>query len=186
MQWIPTLGWGLLHGWLFFLFYLVVFGLTLRTCQKDVRRRLYDRSLWTTKTRVITAVGKLFSLANIVLIFLGELTLGTPEFVVGTVIYAFGLSVLVVAIFNYRDAPLDAPITKGIYKISQNPQMVAIYVLFVGMALVVGSGLGLILLAVSATCTHFSILGEEHALQAQYGESYAAYKEQVPRYLVFF
>ncbi len=33
---------------------------------------------------------------------------------------------------------------------------------------------------------HFRILGEEKALEEQYGSSYLDYKNSVPRYFVFF
>ena len=97
-----------------------------------------------------------------------------------------GLALLVVSIINYRDAPLDKPITKGIYKISRNPQMVSLYVLFMGMTLIIGSWFNLILLGISMICAHFSILGEEAALKEQFGESYVEYMEKVPRYFLFF
>ena len=186
MQFLPEFQIGWLNGWIYFVFYLGVFGLTLRTCSPEVRRRLYDRSLWNRKTRNITALGKSFSLANIIMILFGRLQIGHVEFLIGTILYAAGLALLVVSIIHYRDAPLDQPITKGVYKYSRNPQMVSIYILFAGMSLTLGAWLNLLFLGVAVLCSHFSILGEEKALLEQYGESYEHYKEQVPRYFVFF
>ena len=55
-----------------------------------------------------------------------------------------------------------------------------------GFSLMVGSWTVLALLIVRIVMNHFRILGEERALQDQYGESYRIYKESVPRYLIFF
>ena len=184
LNWFPHLELGLLNGWIYFLFYLMIFIVTLRTCPPEVRKRLYDRSLWDKKTKIITVIGKSFSLINIVMIIFGVLVIGTVEFILGTIFYLIGLSLLVIGIINYRDAPLDKPITTGLYRYSRNPQMVALYIMFFGLILVIGSWINLIFLAISITCSHFSILGEEYSLEQQYGESYINFKKQVPRYFI--
>lgn len=186
MDLFPRLGVGLLNGWLYFAFYLIIFVITMSTCPEDVRKRLYDRSLWDKKTKIITAIGKSFSFVNIVMILFGALQVGSIEFVIGTIVYLIGLSLLVMSIINYRNAPLDRPITNGFYKISRNPQMVSLYIMFAGMILVIGSWINLIVLCISITCSHFSILGEESSLTEQYGESYLDYKKKVARYFIFF
>ncbi|MFX1320589.1 MAG: methyltransferase [Promethearchaeota archaeon] len=186
MEIIPNFSFGLLNGWIYFVFYLIVFILVLSTCSKEVKKRLYDRSLWDKKIKIITAIGKLFSFANIIMIFLATIQFGTIEFIIGTVLYSVGLIGLGIAIINYRNAPLDKPITIGLYKISRNPQMVMIYIMFAGMILIIGSWINLIFLCISIICAHFSILGEEKALTEQYGELYDNYKTKVPRYFMFF
>ena len=186
MDLIPEIRFGLINGWIYFVFYLVVIIIIMSTCSKEVRKRLYDRSLWDKKTKIITAIGKLFSLANIIMIFFGVIQYRTVEFIVGTILYSIGLIGLVIAIINYRNAPLDKPITRKLYKISRNPQIVMLYLIIAGMILVIGSWINLIFLFISVICAHFSILGEEKALTGQYGESYLNYKKQVPRYFLFF
>ena len=182
VNWLPQIEFGLANGWIFFLVYLIVFGLALFSCPPTVRKRLYDRSLWTRRTKMITIFGKFFSLLNIALIIFGVLVIGNIEFIIGSILYLVGLVLLVVAIINYRDAPLDQPITNGVYKYSRNPQVLSIFILFLGMALVIGSWLNIILLAISVITSHFSILGEEYSLEQQYGEDYLDFKRQVPRY----
>lgn len=185
MRLFPSLGLNWLNGWIFFVFYLVIFGITLSICSRDVRERLYDRSLWDKKTKMITALGKLFSLANIILILFARLLIGSLEFYIGTILYLLGLSLLVISIINYRNAPLDEPVTRGLYKFSRNPQIISIFIMFFGMCLVIGSWINLGLLLISIICSHFSILGEENSLIEQYGESYVKYTQQVTRYFFF-
>ncbi len=186
MNLFPDIGFRLLNGWIYFAFYMIVFIITMSTCSKDVRKRLYDRSSWDRKTKRITALGKTFSFVNIIMILFGALQIGNIEFFIGNLVYLIGLSLLVISILNYRNAPSGKPIINGLYKISRNPQMISLYILFTGMILTIGSWINLNFLFVSIICSHFSILGEEKALIEQYGESYINYNSQVPRYFIFF
>jgi protein-S-isoprenylcysteine O-methyltransferase Ste14 len=183
LNWFPQLELGFMNGWVFFLIYLIIFGITVWRCPPAVRKRLYDRSLWTRKTKMITAFGKFFSLLNIVMIIFGVLVIGNLEFLLGTFLYLVGLSLLVIAIIHYRNAPLDQPIVTGVYMYSRNPQIMGIFIMFFGMVLVIGSWLNIIFLSISLACTHFSILGEEYSLEQQYGESYLNFKKKIPRYI---
>jgi protein-S-isoprenylcysteine O-methyltransferase Ste14 len=181
IDWFPTIVFGLYNGWLYFIIYLIVFGTTLRTCSPEVRTRLYDKSLWTKRTRGLVTIGKIFSFLNIILIIFAALVYPNIEFFVGTFIYIVGLSLLVGSIIHFRKAPLDNPITEGVYKYSRNPQMIGIFVLFFGMVLVIGSIVNLVFLVISIVFNHFAVLGEEAALEQQYGESYLEYKNKIPR-----
>jgi protein-S-isoprenylcysteine O-methyltransferase Ste14 len=55
-----------------------------------------------------------------------------------------------------------------------------------GFSFMVGSWTVLALLAVRIVMNHYRILGEERALEEQYGDSYLDFKKSVPRYLLFF
>jgi protein-S-isoprenylcysteine O-methyltransferase Ste14 len=148
LNWFPQLELGFMNGWVFFLIYLIIFGITVWRCPPAVRKRLYDRSLWTRKTKMITAFGKFFSLLNIVMIIFGVLVIGNLEFLLGTFLYLVGLSLLVIAIIHYRNAPLDQPIVTGVYMYSRNPQIMGIFIMFFGMVLVIGSWLNIIFLGI--------------------------------------
>jgi protein-S-isoprenylcysteine O-methyltransferase Ste14 len=73
-----------------------------------------------------------------------------------------------------------------LYRISRNPQWVAFAVILLGFSLMVGSWTVLALLSVRLALNHFRILGEERALEAQYGDDYLKFKRSVPRYFLFF
>ena len=186
MNVLPQLEIGLLNGWLFFALYLVVFGITMKSCPPTVRRRLYDRSLWSRRTKLLTVIGKMFSLLNILMIIFGVLVLENIEFNAGSVLYLLGLVILIRGIIDYRDAPLNEPITVGLYKYSRNPQILGVFVAFLGMVLVIGSWINVVFLIIAVIFSHFSILGEEFSLEQQYGESYLQFKKKIPRYFLFF
>ncbi|MBN1935807.1 MAG: isoprenylcysteine carboxylmethyltransferase family protein [Anaerolineae bacterium] len=186
MELFPKLGIGWLNGWILLAFEFLIQGSLLLIFPKDVVSRLFDRSGWSKKQRVFTILGKVFSLACLIWIILTPLKINSPVFIVGLIVYVIGLAGLVVAMLNYKDTLPDQPVTKGIYKISRHPQIVALFVLFLGICVAIGSWPALFALAVSRLLQHFGILAEEEVCLKQYGESYRAYMQQVPRYFLFF
>jgi protein-S-isoprenylcysteine O-methyltransferase Ste14 len=186
MELTPTLELGLLNGWILLIIEFVIEGGLLLVFPKDVVSRLFDRSGWSTKQRVFTILGKVFSLACLLLIVLTPLQINSGLFIVGIVLYVIGLVGLVVAMLNYKDTPLDQPVSKGVYMFSRHPQIVAVTIVFVGICSAIGSWLALFTLLMSRGLQHFGILAEEEICLKRYGESYRAYMEKVPRYFLFF
>jgi protein-S-isoprenylcysteine O-methyltransferase Ste14 len=186
MELFPKLGIGWLNGWILLAFEFLIQGSLLLIFPKAVVSRLFDRSGWSKKQRVFTILGKVSSLACLILIILTSLKVNSIVFIAGSIAYIIGLAGLVVAMLNFRDTPPDQPVTKGVYKISRHPQLVALFVLFLGICIAIGSWPALFALAMSRLLQHFGILAEEEVCLKQYGESYRAYMKQVPRYFLFF
>ena len=186
MRLFPALEIGWLNGWIPLCLLCVVEGLLLKTFPQDVVARLFDRSGWDKKQVVFTVIGKLFSLACLVLIIFTPLQIGSSVFFLGMILYTLGLVGLIAAILDFKNTPLDQPVTKGLYRVSRHPQIVMLFVLFLGMCLAIGSWLALFMLMMSRLLQHLGILAEEETCLAQYGDSYRAYMKRVPRYFVFF
>ena len=183
---MPALRLGWLNGWLLLLVEWLLQGFLLLVFPKAVVVRLFDRSGWSPKQKAFTVIGKLFSLACLVLIVLTPLKPRSGVFVVGLVVYAVGVAGLVMAMLNFRDTLPDQPVTKGLYRVSRHPQAVAIAVFIGGICLAVGSWAALLMLVLSKVFQHFGILAEEEVCLSRYGESYRAYMVDVPRYFLFF
>lgn len=186
MQLFPKLTLGLLNGWIFLVIYGVVFGGVVKSFPKEAVARLYDTSHWTSKQRTTNRIIKVFALGVFVLVALTPLATGTAAFWLGSALFILGMIGLIVALFNFRDAPAGQPATRGLYKISRNPQWVMLELVFLGTCIAVGSWTACLLLCISVGIAHFRILAEEKSCLAQYGESYRAYMQQIPRYFVFF
>jgi len=182
---IPALRIGWFNGWIPLSLLCLIEGLLLMLFPKDVVARLFDRSGWDKKQKTFTVIGKLFSLACLVLIILTPLRIGSNTFIIGTSLYALGLVGLVVALFDFKNTPLGQPVARGLYTVSRHPQILTLFVLFLGICIAIGSWLALLLLAVSKLFQHFGILAEEEACLRQYGDSYRAYMKRVPRYFLF-
>jgi protein-S-isoprenylcysteine O-methyltransferase Ste14 len=186
MELIPALEIGWLNGWILLAFEFLIQGFLLLSFPKEVAARLFDRSDWSVNQRVFTIIGKVFSLACLILIILTPLKINSIVFIVGLILYVIGLSGLVTAMLTYKNIPLSQPVTKGIYKISRHPQIVSLFIIFLGICVAIGSWVAIFMLMMSKLFQHFGILAEEEVCLRQYGESYRAFMERVPCYFLFF
>jgi protein-S-isoprenylcysteine O-methyltransferase Ste14 len=186
MELMPTLELGWLNGWILLAFEFLIQGFLLLIFPKDIVSRLFDRSGWSVKQRIFTIIGKVFSLACLILIILTPLKFNSSVLIVGLILYVIGLAGLVAAMLNFKNTPLNQPVTKGVYKVSRHPQIVALFILFLGICVAIGSWAALFMLMMSRLLQHFGILAEEEACLKQYGESYRVFMKRVPRYFLVF
>ena len=185
MELWPELKLGWLNGWLLWALLTLVEALLLGIARKGAAARLFDRSRWSRKRRVPFAIGKLVSVICLVLITLTPLRTGAPLFGVGMVLFGLGLALLLSAVIAFKRTPQGEPVTRGIYRFSRHPQLVALTIAFTGICLSIGSWPALAALALSRLLQHPGALAEEEACLAQYGEAYQAYMQRTPRYLGF-
>lgn len=186
MEWVPTLEIGWLNGWLLLGLLALTDGILFLVFPRAVVTRLFDRSGWSQKQVVFTVIGKLCALGCLVLIVFAPLKIGSPVFIVGIVVTVLGLVGLAKALFDFKNTPPGQPVTRGLYTVSRHPQIVMSSVVLLGACIAIGSWLALFLLAAARLFSHLGILAEEEVCLKQYGDSYRAYMESVPRYFVFF
>lgn len=186
MEWLPDLRLGWLNGWLMLAAFFLVFGILLLIFPKDIVAKLYSATGWSRKQRILTAAGKIFSVACVALVIFTPLKIGQSVFIVGSVVYLLGFAGMIVALFNFRSTPADQPVIKGLYHISRNPQWVSLVIMFLGVCIAVGSWAAVALFSIAVVFYHFRILGEEQACLSSYGESYRDLMKRVPRYFLFF
>ncbi len=74
-------------------------------------------------------------------------------------------------------------LTTGPYSVSRNPMYVGWNLLHLGVGVVARSGWILLSAPAAWTWVHAEILNEERQLAARFGEEFAVYREDVPRYL---
>ncbi|MBN1136527.1 MAG: isoprenylcysteine carboxylmethyltransferase family protein, partial [Anaerolineae bacterium] len=183
MEWFPGLELVWLNGWILLVPFYAVFGLLLLIFPREVVRRLYHKSGWSRWQMIMSVLTKLAALIFIVLILATPLRIGTSVLGVGIVLYLFGFVLMVVALIHYRQTPMGEAVVKGVYRISRNPQWVALVLVVFGIAIAIGSWTAITLAVVMVVAGHFRILAEEEVCLEQYGESYRRYMERVPRYL---
>lgn len=186
MELFPAFEIGWLNGWIFMVIFFLILGIVIKTCPKEVITRLYDNKGWTKTQYIFTKLAKLCALIHLILVIFTPLNIESIEFMIGIIIFLIGTIGFVIAVTNFKKAPLDKPITSGLYKISRNPQIMTLFLVSFGTSLMIGSWIAIIIIIVSAIFLHFRILGEEKRLTQQYGDSFLEYKKKVPRYLIFF
>jgi len=186
MELFPALELGWLNGWILLVVLYGIFGILLLAFPKAVVTRLYeyDRFRWSKKQRAYYVIGKLLILVNLILTILTPLRVGSTVFVLGTILFAIGLTGFTIALLNFKNTPLNQPVTKGLYGVSRHPQVLTLSVAGVGTCLAIGSWIALLLIITASLFGRSRILAEERALLEQYGDSYRDYMERVPRYLL--
>lgn len=186
LELFPVPAIALLNGWILLVSFYLIELLLVISFPKGTRKRLfeYDHSKWPKRHRIALVLGKALALVMLILIFFSPLKIGTLIFYLGMFVYSIGLIGFVIAVINYRSTPLDQPVTRGFYRYSRNPQVLTLILIMFGIGLTVGSGVALIILAVSSILTRVRILEEEKACLVQYKTSYREYMERVPRYLI--
>ena len=186
MELMPALRIGWLNGWLPLGALALTEGILFLVFPKEVVTRLFDRSGWSQKQVVFTVLGKLLALICLVMTIATPLKIGSAVFVVGMIVVGLGSVGLAKALFDFKNTPLDQPVTRGIYRISRHPQIVMASTVILGACIAIGSWLALLLLLGARILSHLGILAEEEICLEQYGAAYQAYMERVPRYFVFF
>lgn len=76
-------------------------------------------------------------------------------------------------------------IERGIFSISRNPIFLSIDLYFIGAALLHSSWLFIPLAILTPIGIHMQIKNEEKFLSSFYGKSYANYRKNTPRYIIF-
>ena len=186
MELIPTLKIGWLNGWILLCLVYSIFGILLLVFPKDVVVRLYDydRSSWSKAQKVIYIIGKLLAFVCLVLIIFTPLKIGANVFIPAIILFTLGLAGFIIALFNFKNTPLDQPVTRGLYRISRHPQVLMLFIMSIGICITIGSGLVLFIVIISSLFLHSRDLAEEKACLERYGDSYREYMKRVPRYFL--
>jgi protein-S-isoprenylcysteine O-methyltransferase Ste14 len=186
MELFPELKIGLLNGWWAIVLLGVTDGILFLVFPKEVVKRLWDRSGLSQKQQAYTVAGKLCALACLALLTLTPLKIGHLVFVIGSLLIVLGLIGLVKALFDFKNTPLDEPVTRGLYQVSRHPQIVMSSVVLLGGCVAIGSWVAVVFWAAARLLEHLGIVAEEEICLKQYGDAYGTYLKQVPRYFLFF
>lgn len=184
MELLPRMAFGWLNGWLLLALLGLTDGILFLIFPREVVARLFDRSGWSDRQIVLTVIGKLFALACLFLIIFTPLKIGSPVFVTGVIIVVLGLTGLVKALVDFRNATPDGPVTRGIYRVSRHPQILMSSLVILGVCIAVGSWLAVLFLVLARVFGHFSIVAEEEVCLEQYGESYRLLRPDTIQYRV--
>jgi protein-S-isoprenylcysteine O-methyltransferase Ste14 len=128
---------------------------------------------------------KVYFITNTFLIFsplLAHIRGGSIFSWIGWGIYAIGVLLLAVSLLNFSTSAGGLTRT-GVYRLSRNPMYVGYFLIFIGIALLIGSWFHLAVTLIYQVAVHFLILSEERWCQATFGEELKEYKRKVRRYL---
>ena len=111
------------------------------------------------------------------------LKIGTAWSYVGLPICALAVFMCFMAGIAFATAPLDEPITRGVYRISRHPMYFSGFLLYVGIAIACASWTFLVCAIAWIVSMHFGVVAEERELVEKYGDAYRKYMDSTPRWV---
>ena len=111
--------------------------------------------------------------------------------IIGIILILLSVLLIVPSILKFRIAatpfdirkPATVLVTDGPYRYSRNPGYLALTLLYIGLALIIGSIWVVIMLAPVLVVIHYGVIKkEERHLLDQFGEEYIHYKKNVRRW----
>jgi len=111
------------------------------------------------------------------------LKLGTAWFYVGVSIYLLGMLFNIVAEMNFRTTSIDKPVTKGVYRISRNPQLFGAFLAFIGISVACASWLFLLFTLAMIAAYNILVVSEERWCLEKYGIAYREYMNSTPKWI---
>ena len=183
MTLIPAFQIGVWNAWIFAV-WLVVQNLGFMLLSKDIYKKAGnppDMKLSKTYKIISFLSTPLWLLAVAYSIFL-PLKLGTIWFAIGLVIYLFGLGMSITATINFATAPMNEPVTGGVYRYSRHPLYTSMILIYFGIGVAAASWVFLLYTIIWAFLLNISVKDEERYCCEKYGEAYRGYMNKTPKW----
>ena len=188
MSLIPAFELGLWNAWIITVLFYVATLMPLQIGKEKANKRGQGEPVWwrgVSKTMTIV-----FFITHVVImpftigysIFL-PLKLGTAWFYVGVPICFLGTVMGLMAVVSFATAPLDEPMTKGVYSISRNPMYFGMFLMYIGIGIACVSWIFLLCAVVWIISWHFGVPEEERILLEKYRSAYREYMDRTPRWI---
>jgi protein-S-isoprenylcysteine O-methyltransferase Ste14 len=182
MSLIPAFELGVWNAWIFTVYQLLAIPVLFRIAGKRGSTHDEELDLPTTRRLIAGFTKMLVFLVLIYSIFL-PLKLGTMWFYIGLPVTLLGLVTEVIALVNWATTPLNAPVTRGLYRYSRHPMYLTDFLFFLGLGIATASWI-LLLFSILWVPTGF-ILAKPEELDClkKYGDSYRQYMGRTPRWI---
>jgi protein-S-isoprenylcysteine O-methyltransferase Ste14 len=110
--------------------------------------------------------------------------LGTVWFYVGLPISILGIIMPIIAGISFATAPLDKPLTTGVYRITRNPEYLSVFLQYLGIGISCLSWIFILCAVIWIISFHIEVVqSEEPSLIEKYGDAYKEYVNRTPRWI---
>lgn len=160
--------------------------LAFRLVGKEVFQRASGLASEMTTSRaykIISYVSMLVEFMAVVYSIFLPFKLGTIWFYAGLTIFFLGLVVLTVASVNFTMAPMDRPITRGMYRYSRHPLYLASLLVYLSVGIASASWIFLLIFIVQLVQISTGAVREERYCLEKYGDDYRVYLNRTPRWI---
>jgi len=187
MSLIPEFELGLWNAWIITVIFYLATLTPLQVRKETVKKRTEGEPTWsefgrTYKIAVLITHAIIMPFTIGYSIFL-PLKLGTIWFYAGLPINFLGTVISFMAYISLATAPLDEPITQGIYGISRHPGYLGQFLHYVGIGIACASWIFLLCAVVWIVSWHIGVTEEERFLIEKYGNAYREYINRTPRWI---
>lgn len=184
MSLIPAFEIGLWNAWIFMsIFILQMLAMIF------LGKRVWERSgrpsdIKHNKLEAMASIigNTIWFLTTVYSVFL-PLQLGTIWFYIGLPIFLIGLMILAIATVNFATAPMEKPITQGMYCFSRHPLYLSLLIIYIGTSIATASWVFFLLGIASMFWIGKESLVEERYCLEKYGDAYREYMNRTPRWL---
>jgi len=189
---IPTFQLGLWNAWVFIiLMFLIDIGLSSliirlylgKTKSQEINKRHGTQPNLSDAEKKIDRISTITLIALIIYSIVLPLQLNTAWFYLGFFIFVIGIFFGFSAMINFALAPMNKPVTNGVYKVSRNPMYFSMFVIFFGASLACASWLFLLLTFIWFILLDKGIIAEEKLCLEMYGDPYREYLSRTSRWV---
>jgi len=182
MSLVPAFEIGIWNAWILAVYPAITIPLLFLIAGKRGSTPDEKLDLPTTQRLIAGSTKLLVFLVLIYSIFL-PLKLGTMWFYIGLPVTLLGLVTRAIVMVNWATTPLNAPVTRGLYRYSRHPMYLADFLFFLGLGIATASWI-LLLFSILWVATGFILANpEELDCLKKYGDSYREYMNRTPRWL---
>jgi protein-S-isoprenylcysteine O-methyltransferase Ste14 len=180
----PAFELGLCNGWIFMMVFLLQW-LAVLVLPGHIAARTGDPAELRQGRRaeIMSGLTQFFWIgATLYSIFL-PLRPGTPWFTAGLLIFAGGLTLLVLATFSVARAEAGKPFTGGIYRFSRHPMYLSMIFVYTAVSVAAESWLFSIITLITIVLQRFQAVQEERFCLEKFGQAYREYMARTPRWI---
>jgi protein-S-isoprenylcysteine O-methyltransferase Ste14 len=189
MSLIPEFELGFWNAWIvtvlgFVLPWIPVFS------SREVQKKRMEELKWSklsNAVKTVTAISQAVIIPfTIVYSFFLPFKIGTVWFYVGLPISILGIIMPVIAGVSLYDAnaPLDKPVTTGVYRITRNPEYFSGFLQYLGISIACLSWVFILCSVAYIISLHILVVqSEEPSLIKKYGDAYREYMNSTPRWI---
>jgi protein-S-isoprenylcysteine O-methyltransferase Ste14 len=180
----PVFELGLCNGWLFMMVFPLQWLAVVVLPARIVARTGHPAELRLSRgARIMSGLTQFFWIgATLYSIFL-PLRPGTPWFSAGLLIFAGGLTLLVLATFSVARAEAGKPFTGGIYRFSRHPMYLSMILVYTAVSVAAASWLFTLITLITIVLQRFQAIQEESFCLEKFGQAYRQYMIRTPRWI---
>jgi len=181
---IPAFEVGIWNAWIFMSVFIIQMLAVLLLGRRVWERSSLPSGFKKTKREAKAAIigNAIMFVATLYSVFL-PLQLGTNWFNVGLTVFLAGLIILTIATVNFATAPMEKPITQGMYRFSRHPLYLSLFIIYIGTSIATASWVFILLGIANIFWTWTESIAEERYCIERYGNEYKEYMKRTPRWI---